>query len=96
MLDLLFKILSIYSLAFFIRESYLLDKPRDFLMKRSVFFFKLLQCWHCICTHTGYIVYLVMTPTDQYSWRGFVLYAMAGGAIGLFLNGVMNKLYEQK
>lgn len=95
MLEVIFKILAIYSITFSIKETSLLDKPRDFLVRRSVFFFKLISCSYCLTTHSGYLSYLLFTDPHQYTWRGFLLWALAGGPIGLIINGVINKLYAE-
>jgi hypothetical protein len=95
MLEVIFKILAIYSITFAIKETSLLDIPREWLMKHSVFFFKLISCAYCLTTHSGYLAYLLFTPPAEYAWRGFLLWALAGGPIGLIFNGVINKLYAE-
>jgi hypothetical protein len=95
MLDSIFKILAIYSITFAIKETSLLDSPREWLMKRSSFFYKLISCPYCLTTHSGYLAYLLFNHPSNYTWRGFLLWLLAGGPIGLIFNGVINKLYAE-
>jgi hypothetical protein len=95
MITTILTIFTIYSLTFSIRESSLLDVPRQYLMRRSAFFFKLLSCPYCTSFHTGYITYLITTPLANYNWRDVFIYAFGGALLGLIFNGVINKLYAE-
>ena len=95
MITTILTILTIYSLTFAIRESSLLDVPRQYLMRRSAFFFKLLSCPYCTSFHTGYITYLILTPTTNYHLRDVFIYSFGGAMLGLIFNGVINKLYAE-
>lgn len=93
-MSVVFLILSIYSISFFLRESELLDVPRNWLMSKSPWFYKLFQCYYCLSTHAGWISYLLFVPSYQYNWRQFIIWTLASGSIGLILNGVVTKIYK--
>jgi hypothetical protein len=92
-------LLSIFSLAFLIKESdgpfALISKLRNILMRNKyagVFFYKLLECWYCVGCHTGYIIYLLFTPYREYSFSNFIIWSLAGGAICLIVGLLLERL----
>jgi hypothetical protein len=95
MLQTIFSILAIYSITFLIREASIFDKPRDYLLRSSPFFFKLLNCSFCVSTHSGWIAYFIFNP-GSHTIGGFLLWTLAGGPIGLIMNGVVNRLYREE
>jgi hypothetical protein len=97
-----FYLLASFSFAYAIKES---DGPwgimawfRNKLMTNrfvGVFFYKLLDCWHCAGTHAGWIIYLIATPCNEFSWRMFVLWALASGAFCHILSVVLEKIQRE-
>lgn len=96
MLQAILTIFAIYSIAFSLKETALLDRPRNFLMRNSKFFYDLLSCYHCTGSYAGLIGYLLFNQWCCLSYREAALWFFAGGAISFILNGVSNKLYEVK
>lgn len=90
-------LLAIFGLSFLIKDSDgpfdIMNKLRNRLMTNrivGVFFYKLLSCYFCVGCHAGWIVYLL--SSKDYSFNLFVLWALAGGAISLILDALLNKL----
>jgi len=99
-MEVLIYILTIYGLAFFIKES---DGPwglmalwRNKLMSNKdvgVFFYKLFDCYFCLGFHCGWFVCLL----SGQSWHPNLLicWGLAGGIICLILDAVIVKLTAQ-
>lgn len=94
MLHTIFVILAIYSISFALRESSLLDKPRNYLTRNSPFFYKLFTCPYCTSFYAGIIAYFLFNPWCCISFFDVLLWGMAGAAIGLIMHGVVTKLYK--
>ena len=97
MIDAIMAIFSIYGLAFFIKESDgpfdLMSRLRNYLMRNQyvgVFFYKLFSCYLCVGTHCGWIIYLLYNK--NYAWNLFIIWALAGGAVSLILDALLDKL----
>ena len=96
-MEILIYILTIYGLAFFIKEN---DGPwglmalwRNKLMSNKdvgVFFYKLFDCYFCLGFHCGWLVCLLSGE----SWYPNLLicWGLAGGIICLILDAVLVKL----
>lgn len=96
-MKILISIFAIYSLAFLIKNSDgpwgLMAKLRNTLMSNKyvgVFFYKLLECYHCVGTHSGWIIYLLQM--ENFFLREMILWAFAGGAISLLFDAVLTRL----
>lgn len=85
-------LLTIYSISFAIKETSLLDKPRNYITRNSVFAYKLISCIYCLSFHVGYIVYVIFSPV--FIFKEMVLWAFTGAIFSLIMNGIINKLYE--
>jgi hypothetical protein len=92
-------VLSIYGLSFLIKESDgpfgIMNSIRNRLITNKylgVFFYKLLSCYFCVGCHAGWIIYLLSTPRPSLNY--FFIWTMAGGAIGLIFNALLEKLYK--
>lgn len=96
MIATIFGILSIYSVAFLIKESSILDKPRNWILPRSPFFFNMLDCWFCTGIHAGWIAYFLTQPVSNYTISGTFMWALAGGPVSLIMNALVDKLYRQE
>ena len=87
-------LLAIYAISFVIKE---IDGPwgiigyiRNKLIRNKyvgVFFYKLLNCYLCVGTHAGWIVYLL--SQKNYHLNLLICWALAGGAISLILDKVI-------
>ena len=93
-------ILSIYGLAFIIKQSDgpfgIINWARNKLMSNrfvGVLFFKLLDCWFCTGCHSGWIIYLLYEK--NYTWQSFILWTLAGGAISLILEEVRQRMLRE-
>jgi hypothetical protein len=101
MTETIITILSIYGLAFILKEKEgpfgLISKLRNFLFTRKslgVFFYNLFDCYLCLGTHCGYLIYLIKTPIQHYHISQFILYALAGGVICLLIDAILIKLHK--
>lgn len=102
MLDAIIIIFSIFSLSFLIKET---DGPwgsvayiRNFLIKDDfigVFCYKLLSCYYCLGCHVGYIIYMLYTTYNNWTFCNFILWSLAGGAISFIMNLIVEKLGEK-
>jgi len=79
-----------------IKESSILDQPRNWLLQRSPFFFKMLDCWFCTGIHAGWIACLLTQPFSKHTFNEIVLWALAGGPVSLIMNALVDKLYRQE
>lgn len=99
-MEILITILSVYGLAFAIKES---DGPwgvmawlRNRLIKNKyvgVFFFKLLSCYFCTGTWCGIAIYLLTTECIKLSW--LPVWGLAGGAVCVILEAMHSRLLRE-
>lgn len=94
MLNTIIIIFSFYALTHAIKESWLFDKPRIFLIRISPFFYHLFECYLCLGFWVGLIVYLVATPFHQLNFRNLFLWGLASSGISFLLNAVANRLLK--
>ena len=99
MLDCIIVICAIFGLAFLIKENDgpwgIIAKSRNFLMSNKyvgVFFYKLLDCYFCLGCYCGSIIYLL--HEKYWTIQLFILWALAGGIISLFMSALISKLYQ--
>lgn len=95
MLNTILTIFAMYSITFAIKETSLLDKPRNFLARKSVFFYKLFSCSYCTGFHAGYIAYSIFNPINALNIRDMLLWSFSSAAISLIFEGIVNKLYKE-
>ena len=98
-MNYIFYLLASFSLAFLIKQS---DGPfgiiawlRNKLMLNKiigVFSYKLLSCWHCIGFHSSWIIYLIMTPFNEFNIRSFIIYSLAGAAFCYIAAAILEKI----
>jgi hypothetical protein len=98
------ELVAAYGLAWIIKESELLARPRNWLMQRSVWLAKLLYCWYCVGFWTGAFIYLLQRPDEiaqtldifetghGISVGEMLIYGFAGSGASGLLNLVANKL----
>jgi hypothetical protein len=95
-METLIYLLSIFGLAFLIKES---DGPfdimlhlRNMLMRNKyvgVFFYKLLECYFCVGCHAGWIIYLLQM--NNFNLYSLIIWTLAGGSFSLIFSKL---LYE--
>jgi hypothetical protein len=97
---ILIQLLAIFGLAFAIKQTNgpwnIVGHWRNLMMRIpfiGVRFYELLDCYFCLGSQCGWIVYLL--SEKSYSWNFFMLWALAGGAISLILDGVLARLHRQ-
>lgn len=84
-MESLFILLSFFSITWILMLSSILDRPRDYLTSKSVFFYKLFNCPFCVGFHTGYIFYMLYNPFDSWSIKMMALWALASAAFNYIL-----------
>lgn len=94
MLDAIITIFSFYGLTWAIKESDLLSRPRNWIMRNSVFMFGLLSCYFCTGFHAGWIIYLL--HEQKWYWNFFILWGLASASISFILNIIINWLTATK
>jgi hypothetical protein len=72
-------LISFYSLTWIVKESSLLDRPRNWLARHSTFIGRMLLCYACTGFWAGLIIYFLANTT--FSWRELLLYGLAGSAV---------------
>jgi hypothetical protein len=94
-------ILAIFSLSFLVKESDgpwgIMSKLRNKLLQNKyigVFFYQLLNCYHCVGTWAGVSIYFL--SQKDYSLNLAIIWGLAGGTISLFLDALLVKLNESK
>lgn len=89
----IFVLLACYGATWFIQNSELLALPRNWLIRRSVWIFKLLSCSFCTGWHVGWMLYLLCSyPT--YSVSGFVLWSFASASFNYMTNIILDMFIE--
>jgi hypothetical protein len=85
-------ILAFFGLTWILTESTLLATPRDWLMGKSVFIFKLLSCYACTGFHSGWIIYLLATSHSTWNIGTGLVWGFASAATSLILHEGLEKL----
>ena len=83
-METLFILLSFFSVAYIIRQASFLDKPRDWLLSKSVLFYKLISCPFCLGFHTGYLTYIAYNSFSVWSLKTMLLWALASATVNYF------------
>lgn len=92
MLNALIVLFSFYGLTWAIKESELLSTPRNWVMRKSVFIFKLLSCYFCTGFWCGLVVYLLYNLS--FHWNLFILWGLAGAAVSFIMDAVVTRLWK--
>lgn len=90
MLDAIITIFSFFGLTWAIQNSDLLSKPRNWIMRQSVFLFELFSCPFCLGFHVGWIIYLI--HEKEWHWNLFILWGLASAAISFIISTIINRL----
>ena len=98
-MNTLIALLAIFGLAWTLKDA---DGPFGIiarwrnLMMRIPFlgpaFFKLLDCYGCLCTSCGVAVYLLTEQSYKLGWA--ICWAFAGCATGLLIDALLSKLRQ--
>lgn len=85
---------SFYGVAWGIKESDLLAKPRNWVMQRSEFMIHLLSCWYCVGFWAGVLVCLCSGESNiDWALPGRLLvWGCAGSAASAIGNALFEKL----
>lgn len=95
MLHAILVVFAMYGITFAIKEASLLDKPRNYLARNSMFFYEMLSCAYCTGFHAGWIAYLLFNPLNVFSIREMVLWAFSSAAVSFTFNGIVTNLYKE-
>lgn len=89
MLEAIIVVFAIYGLTWGIQNSELLSVSRGWIMRKSVFAFKLLSCSFCVGFYSGMLIYLL--SQSVHSFNLFLIWGLAGSGISFILTGLGNK-----
>ena len=99
-MDILITLISIYGLAFLIKES---DGPwgimswvRNSLIRNKyvgVFFYKLFDCYFCTGCWAGWVIYLLTQQNIKLNIM--FVWGLAGGSTCLILDGLISRLQRE-
>lgn len=99
-MNIIILILAIYGLAFVVKQAdgpwSLIGKWRNWMMRLpliGVQFYKLLDCYYCTSFWTGLGIYFLSQESYKLSWA--LCWGLAGGTIGLILDGVIAFLHRE-
>lgn len=90
MLDAIITVFAIFGFTFAIKETSLLSRPRNWIIRHNTFFANLLSCYFCCGFYSGLAVYLL--HENNYDWRRLILWGLAGSAISFIFNALIIKL----
>lgn len=90
MLDTIIILLSFYGMTYFIKESDILARPRNWVMMHSVFMTKMLYCWFCSGFWASVLVYFL--NENNFHLNSLILWGLAGATFSSFMNAIINKL----
>lgn len=80
-------LLAVYGLTYALKEAELLDVPRNWIMRSSVFFYRLFQCYYCL----GFWSSLIVFGLDFFSLH-IVIFVFAGAAAAKLLSVIVFRL----
>jgi len=92
MLDALIVIFSFYGLTWAIKESEILSIPRNWIMRKSVFAFKLLSCYFCTGFWCGIVICLLHENQPHFNF--LILWGLASAASSLILDAIVSRLFR--
>jgi hypothetical protein len=97
-MEVILIVCAIFGIAFFLKESDgpfdIMSKLRHYLISNKyvgVFFYNLLSCYFCVGCHTGYLVYLLITPMNLWTINWFIIWVFAGGTISYLINSILER-----
>lgn len=87
-------IFAFYALTFAIKESWLFDKPRIFLIRQSVFLYHLFECYGCVGFYSGIAVYFISNHFHSFNFWEMIMYGLGSSGICLFIDAVISRLFR--
>ena len=78
-LILLFRVGAILYVIYVLKDSHLLDKPRMWLINRSLFFAQLLTCQYCLAFWASLFVFLLPVQAAGILALAFIAAVLYGG-----------------
>lgn len=75
--------MAFYGLTFLFKDSYILEKPRMYLMAKYVWLHQLMSCSFCVGFHSGWIVYLL--TFSVFTFKALFIYCLASAAFNLLI-----------
>jgi hypothetical protein len=100
MFQTLLILFSIYGITHLLKDNSgpfgVLSWARNTLIRNSLvgtFFFGLFECVFCVGCHAGWIVYFLSGQVFQI--QSLVLWILMGGTIGMIMDGIINKLFQE-
>lgn len=95
-MDLLIWTLTSYGMAFIILWGSILDKPRNWLKKRSTFFDDLLSCIVCTGTWVGFFLSIMLwSPAAHYFNSYWIINVLADGCLSAATCYILNLLTDR-
>jgi hypothetical protein len=79
---MILQFLAICGLMFFLKESYIFSKIRNYLIRNSTFFLELFECAFCVGFHCSWIIYILINY-HNINIINLIIYCFAGGAISI-------------
>lgn len=92
LLEAIIVLFAFYGFTWAVKESELLSSPRNFLMRKSVFIFKLLSCYFCTGFWCGIAVYLL--HESVWRWNFIILWGLAGAAVSFIMDALVSRLWR--
>jgi hypothetical protein len=86
----IFIIFSFYALTHAIKESWLFNKPRVWLIGLHPFFYFLFECYACVGLWSGFVVYAL----DHWKYGEIFLWGLAASGISFLFNVIVEKLLK--
>jgi hypothetical protein len=92
LLDALIVLFSFYGLTWTIKESEIFSVPRNWLISKSVFAFKLLDCYFCTGFWCGIAVYLLHEPA--WNLKFLFLWGLASASVSFIVDALVTRLWR--
>jgi len=86
-------ILAAVGLMFFLKESYIFDRPRQILIRRPIIY-KLFECSFCLGFHCGWIVYLVSKHFYNINLFDLAIFGLGSATASLIFTLCYEKVNE--
>lgn len=90
---MIIQLLASFGIMFFLKDSDIFSFIRGFLIRRSVFLFKLFECSFCIGFHTGYIVYFL--NYQVFSFREMIIFSFASAAFCYITYVILDRISRE-
>lgn len=80
-----------YGITFALKDSVLLNSPREWIISRSKFVGDLLSCAYCTGFYSGWISFILLKVSgiSDLPWFGLVVYAFVGASVSYVMDVIM-------